>query len=213
MLPLIQSLPEVYSRPSTGSSSLKLPPASATQEQNHDSGATEDVLQAHYLRVQQTLMSAVDRQVQGIQGKVQEKEYQLRKAREEKESMGVALYGTKQQVGRLNGNLARVTDSLEMTRKSEMYINMEADALIKELNACKRENKEYKVIQNEYKEKQWENEIKIKQLTEINVAFNSDIKIQAKIQSKLRKDLENSENARKDYQAREDTEKRRVEVV
>jgi chromosome segregation ATPase len=216
MLPLINALPEVRSsRPSTGSSSIKLPPASIASEHECDSqqNDTENVLQAHYLRVQQTLLSAVDRQVQGIQGKVQEKEFLLRKTREEKESMGVALYGTKQQVGRLNNTLARVTDNLEMTRRSEMYINMEADALIKEVNAFKKETKELKAVQNENKEKMWDNDIKIKQLTEINSAFNSDLKIQTKIQSKLRKDLEHSENARKDYQARDDTEKRRVESV
>lgn len=212
MLPLIQALPEIHSRPSTASSSVKLPPASPASDHADDT-QTESVLQAHYLRVQQTLMSAVDRQVQGIQGKVLEKEYLLKKTREEKESMGVALYGTKQQVGRLNNTLARVTDTLEMTRKSEMYINNEADALVKELNVFRKENKELKSTQNDSKEKLWENEIKIKQLTEINAAFNSDLKIQTKIQSKLRKDLEHSENARKDYQARDDTEKRRVESV
>lgn len=218
-MPVIElpEIPRANTRPSTGSSargpsSFKLPPASETESQSNET-ETESVLQAHYLRVQQSLMSAVDKQVMGIQKQVAEKDRLLDKALHEKEGLGVELYGTKRQLGRLNNNLAKVTQVLTQTKSSEKQANVEADAMYKELCTLKKENDDLRRVQREQQGKLDQSEQKIRQLTDLNLAFNNDIKIQSKIQHKLRRDLETSENIRKDCEARDETEKRRTETV
>lgn len=56
-------------------------------------------------------------------------------------------------------------------------------------------------------------ELKLRQLQEINSNFTSDLKIQKRIRSKLKKELEVSEERRKIAETEQESGKQRLELV
>ncbi|KAI8928266.1 hypothetical protein BC831DRAFT_124206 [Entophlyctis helioformis] len=66
----------------------------------------DDILQNHYVRVQQTLMDSVDKKVAEIQCQLKENQVLLKRTEDDKITVGEALYQAKSEVGKLNTALA-----------------------------------------------------------------------------------------------------------
>ena len=220
MMPSIypkSKLPELpTSRPSTSSASqLKMPYVNTA-----DAMETNQVLQKHFLSVQETLMSVVDKKVETYRTKVIEQGNQLKRTEKEKEALGVELYTTKLNVGRLNSTLAKmyfiITNSNDNLEQKEIA----AKLAISEATLIERQNAELVKVNKELaqndlnlKVKISEADMKAEQLQEISASFSADLKIQSRINSKIRKDLEISESKRKDAEANYDDEKRKSEKL
>ncbi|KAJ3381531.1 hypothetical protein HDU92_005295 [Lobulomyces angularis] len=199
---------EITSRPNTGHSSLL---THIPQLTSSDAVETDNILQKHYLRVQQSLMTVVEKQVEEIETKFSEQEYLLKKTNANKELMGVELYGTKIQVGRLNNNLAKLGEKIKISESAEKCALLEKEAVDRQLQQESKQKKDVTAILQEKIQKVDELELKVKQLTEINTAYSSDLKIQTRIKNKLKKELEIAEQKRRDFELDLEEQKRKSE--
>lgn len=202
----------ITSRPSSSSTnySKHLPQSSQLAD---DFSETESVLQKHYIRVQQTLMSAIDRKVGSFETKTAEQESLLKKVNSDKEMLGAELYDTKIQVGRLNDALSKINTKLAKAEDSKKLVAVELSSVEREVVGIKDDKKALQLTIGDYSGRLQEALIKIQQLTDINNAYTSDIKIQKHIHNKLKRDLEVSENKRKEADAQLDVERRKIEKL
>lgn len=90
---------------------------------------------------------------------------------------------------------------------------MELSSIEREVVGAKDNNKALQSTINDYAARLQEALIKVQHLTDINNAYSSDIKIQKHIHNKLKRDLEVSENKRKEADAQLDVERRKIEKV
>jgi hypothetical protein len=109
------SPPPLVNRPSTATFLKQAEDAEQHQtgggglpQRDMDVMSVDDGLQDHVLRVQQTLLEAVDRQVSSLGDKLAQKEHEVKRVSEEKEQVAVSLYRAGREVLKLNDVLAKV---------------------------------------------------------------------------------------------------------
>ena len=68
-------------------------------------GPTEEILQDHYVRLQKTLMSAVDKELDDMNSVLRETAEDLKRTEDDKTAIGVALYEANSKIGRMNSQL------------------------------------------------------------------------------------------------------------
>lgn len=174
---------------------------------------SDDALQDHYLRVQKTLLGAVDKQVKEIETQLIEKERVLKRTEDDKRDLGVSLYKANIAIDKLNetvyeGNL-KLMES-ESTKKIAFADRIGTDRQLAELH----ESKNYIADDLLKSRKALEDALlQIGQLKEINLAYHSDIKVQKRICGKLQKELEISEMKRKQLETSFSEEKKMNEEL
>ena len=65
----------------------------------------DDELQEHFVRMQKTLISAVDKELLEMEFKLKDTVLDLKKVEDDKTAIGVALYQANTKIGRMNGQL------------------------------------------------------------------------------------------------------------
>ncbi|ORY53523.1 hypothetical protein BCR33DRAFT_654813, partial [Rhizoclosmatium globosum] len=174
---------------------------------------TEQILQSQYLLLQDKLLSSVDRQAKIIHERLNENELVLARTEDEKNTIGVNLYKANVQVGRLNEHLyvarkneqslaeerkvweaERVAMKQEIQSMSEMNIN-----LISQLNATKQRLDDATDKSNK--------------LTDVNLSYNSDLKIHRRIENKLKNELQYVDQRRRVAEADLEDQKKITEKL
>ncbi|KAJ3062099.1 hypothetical protein HDU98_001995, partial [Podochytrium sp. JEL0797] len=163
-----------------------LPVSSLTAE----AAETQDVLESHYLELQHKLLSSVDRQVNTIQEKLNENDLVLTRTEEEKKTIGVNLYKSNVLVGRLNEDLAFANKKCQKLDERCRAAESERDAMKLELKAMNEYNLTCVTHLNTTKQRLEESTDKAAKLSDINLAYNSDIKIHRRIESKIKNELQ-----------------------
>ncbi|KAI8819061.1 hypothetical protein BJ741DRAFT_179644 [Chytriomyces cf. hyalinus JEL632] len=151
---------------------------------------TDQVLQKHYLGFQDTLLSSVNRQVTSIQEKLNENDRELAQTQEEKTRMGVSLYKSNVQVGRLNEQLGASQKNEAKLLERCKSLEAERDAFQLELKALSSMNMTAVTDLTGAKCKLEEAHDKATKLAEINSTYSSDLKIHKRIESKIKKELQ-----------------------
>ncbi|KAJ3033332.1 hypothetical protein HDV00_006488 [Rhizophlyctis rosea] len=166
-----------------------------------DQDTNDEILQRHYARMQQTLLSAVDKQMETVESRLNETEVELKRTEGTKKEIGVELYKAKKEIGRMNGRVERMKFTVEQTQDERNLMKSDLEALEREMNQLIRTNEASRsTLQQTVEENQAsiiDSTTKISQLGEVNAAYHSDIKVQRRVQEKLRKELEASESKRK----------------
>jgi chromosome segregation ATPase len=155
----------------------------------NDAIINDDILQNHLVRVQNSLMGIVDRQLSKAEEKVHEKEIELDNANKEKKRLAIDLYKEKSNIDKLNGYISKLKtkiNSLENDNSGKsiefQYINNEVKELKKEKEKLENQVKDIKKMYDESNEK-------YKQLGEINEIYNSNLKIQKRIRNRMDKEI------------------------
>lgn len=68
----------------------------------------DDILQNHLIRVQNSLIGIVDRQLGKAEEKIHEKDLELNNVNEEKKKLAIDLYKEKSNIDRLNGYISKL---------------------------------------------------------------------------------------------------------
>ncbi|KAJ3186824.1 hypothetical protein HK101_009566 [Irineochytrium annulatum] len=157
----------------------------------------DDVLQSHYARVQQVLMASVDRQVAEIETSLDAKDRELHRVREEKTELGVGLYKAKGEVDRLNATLYGVKGHLQRTEGEMRCLEQEREVAEGEIRAFTEQMGKLETELDLMRKKNKDSTLKIDRLGEINVAYNSGIKIHRRIEAKLKKEVEAANDRRR----------------
>lgn len=190
-----------------------LPNQNYIRSPGNESDDAEQAIHSNYLRLQSTLLGAVDKQVLDIEGQLREKAMNLKKTEQDKLNFGVALYESRMEISRMNNKYYSVkknAEKIESDKKNdETYrINLEkelADALI--LN---------KALQGELEKKKamlTDSELKVSQISAVNLSYNSDIKVQHRIQNKLKKEYELTESQKKQIKSDLIDQKKKTEEI
>ncbi|KAJ3278552.1 Coiled-coil domain-containing protein 40, partial [Borealophlyctis nickersoniae] len=174
----------------------------------------DDVLQNHYARMQRTLLSAVDKQMMEVETRLGENQAALKKTEVEKRETGVALYKAQKELGKLNdavGKLKTVTHQREDEKK---LLESEREALEREISRLVNANRTLQFELDQTRGNLIDSTTKTNQLGEVNAVYHSDIKVQRRMCSKLKKELEISEGRRKMAEADlEEMRKQKEEVL
>ncbi|KAL5036907.1 hypothetical protein RTP6_004421 [Batrachochytrium dendrobatidis] len=171
----------------------------------------DDTLQKHYARVQKTLFDSVDKRVLEIESELRETRLNLKHTNEDKINMGQALYLAKSEVTKFNSALASTRLALHQAQNEQKTISKLQSVTETDIQNVAKTNK---LLQRELENTKSELEqstTKIHQLQEINANYTSDIKIQRRIQNKLKKEFEFSELKRKQAEEIVENEKRLLE--
>ena len=68
----------------------------------------DEILQKNYVRMQQTLLAAVDKQMESVEARLSESQVALKRTEDTKKEIGVELYKSKKEVGRMNARMERM---------------------------------------------------------------------------------------------------------
>ncbi|KAI9356509.1 hypothetical protein DFJ73DRAFT_227869 [Zopfochytrium polystomum] len=168
---------------------------------------SEEVLQQNYLRFQKSLLQSVDRQVVQIQAKLSENEVVLKRTVDERDHIGASLYKAQLEVDRANERIER-TNAVAKHFEDELHVIAgEKEASERVVKELEKKNKALLEEVEKLKERLGETVTKSSQLTDINTAYHSDIKIHRRIEEKLKKELEYVDERRRE--AKSDLEDQR----
>ncbi|KAI9340581.1 hypothetical protein BDR26DRAFT_353931 [Obelidium mucronatum] len=151
---------------------------------------SEQILQSHYLTLQDKLLSSMDRQVATIQERLNENDLVLARTEDEKNAIGVNLYKANIQVGRLNEQVYVAHNNESRLSQKCLALESERDGMKLELKAMSDMNMNLISQLNMTKQRLEESTDKATKLTDINLTYNSDIKIHRRIESKIKKELQ-----------------------
>ncbi|KAJ3047995.1 hypothetical protein HK097_010978 [Rhizophlyctis rosea] len=178
------------------------PLASAPTIQSSDPiDANDEILQRHYVRMQQTLLAAVDKQMESVEARLSETEVALKRTEDTKKEIGVELYKSNKEVGRMNARVDRMKMTVEHAQDERALMKSDLDALEREMNQILKTNDNLQETLEDNRQSLIDSTTKINQLGEVNAAYHSDIKVQRRVQEKLRKELELTEAKRKAAEA------------
>ena len=88
----------------------------------------EEVLQRHVLRVQETLMDAVDKRVKTFEGKLREKDSLLKNTLDDKHNLAIELYRAQNQVEKLNESLGTMYTIINFSFTNCIFLTNNHDA-------------------------------------------------------------------------------------
>ncbi|KAJ3021052.1 hypothetical protein HKX48_009297 [Thoreauomyces humboldtii] len=157
----------------------------------------EQVLQANYLRFQRTLLSAVDGQMADLAARMREREHAANMTAEEKKAMGVELFKAKTEIGGLNNGLGKIRSILQYSEDSRKVLEADREAAEREIARMLEENKHLTHSLTTTRNNLDGSAVKLSQMNDVNAAYFSSIKIQRRIEEKLKKELELTEERRK----------------
>ena len=176
---------------------------------NDDQALQDQVQQDHYINMQKTLITAVDKELSQMESKLRNADLDLNKTIEEKTAIGIALYQANIKIDRMNGQLEGFRTTLTNLEGSSLIKNQEKTNISLQLQNTIRYLTETQGDLEKTRRYLVDSNMKIQQLTDLNASYNSDIKIQKRVQSKYKKELEISETKRKQMDAELQDEKRR----
>ncbi|KAJ3123918.1 hypothetical protein HK098_001563 [Nowakowskiella sp. JEL0407] len=168
---------------------------------------------AHFRRVQAQLLKNMDQQVLEIENQLREKENILKSISEAKTETGEELYKALKEIGKLNEAMANVRSVLDKTESHRKILETDRDTVVRDANALSMEKKLLEATIKKTKSKLEESTNSISHLTTINSAYNSDLKIQKRIQNKIARDLDNLESSKKQLESELDLEKKKSERI
>ena len=178
-------------------------------ELDNDKIVQDQVLQDHYISMQKALITAVDKELSQMESKLRNADLDLVKTTEEKTAVGMALYQANTKIERMNGQLEIFKKALTMVEGGTLIKDQERTNLVSQLQNTIRDLTETQGDLEKTRRYLEDSNMKIQQLTDLNASYNSDIKIQKRIQSKYKKELEISETKRKQTDSELIDEKRR----
>ncbi|KAH9248728.1 hypothetical protein BASA81_013618 [Batrachochytrium salamandrivorans] len=192
---------------------LSLPPVTPSQSTTLLPQVEQDeVLQGHYVRVQKTLMDSVDRRALEIESELRENQIVLKRAMEDKISVGEALYKVNSEVTKLNSTLASTRNALNNTHNEYKIVSKLHSASGAEVQDLLRTNQALQQGLENTRHQLDEACTKINHLQQINTGYTSNTKIQRRIQNKLKKELEISEMKRKQVGDAVEADKKLLEM-
>ncbi|KAJ3320092.1 Coiled-coil domain-containing protein 40, partial [Blyttiomyces sp. JEL0837] len=158
-------------------------------------------LQQNYIRFQKTLLSSVDRQVARISEKLNENDILIRRTEDEKNHLGVNLYEARVEIGKMNGNLAHTREYVDKLENELKVVESERDAGDRSIAQLTAQNRNLQTELDTLRKKLDESDIKAANLTDINTAYHSNIKIHRRIEGKIKKELEYIDERRRQAEA------------
>nr|KAJ3422477.1 hypothetical protein HK105_007856 [Polyrhizophydium stewartii] len=173
----------------------------------------DDILQKHCVRVQHTLLDSVDKRVAEIEQHLRDNQALLKRTQDDKITAGEALYQAKTEVGKLNAALATTRYALQNAESEQKAVAMLQAMTESDIQEVLKVNKMLQRDVEALRRQHEEALAKMKQMQEINTNYTSDLKIQKRIQNKLKKELEVSELKRKQAEEAVEAEKQKYEMV
>ncbi|KAI8815798.1 uncharacterized protein EV422DRAFT_501993 [Fimicolochytrium jonesii] len=178
----------------------------------HDSD-NDSVLQGHYLRFQRTLLTAVDARVQDLEAKLRENEHAVALTGEEKQAVGVELYKAKKEIGRLNDGLGKVQSILQYSENGRKVLETDREAAEREIARMMQANRHVSSSLEITRRQLDDSSTKLSQMNEVNAAYFSSIKVQRRVEEKLKKELELAEERRKAAEVETEEMKKKFEEL
>lgn len=178
-------------------------------DSSEDQIVQDQILQDHYINMQKALITAVDKELIQMESKMRNADLDLAKTSEEKTALGMALYQANIKIERMNGQLEGFRKSLTKLEGSSLIKDQEKTNLVLQLQNTIKGLSDTQGDLEMTRRYLVDSNTKIQQLTDLNASYNSDIKIQKRVQSKFKKELEISETKRKQTDAELEEEKRR----
>ncbi|KAL2913632.1 hypothetical protein HK105_206792 [Polyrhizophydium stewartii] len=173
----------------------------------------DDILQKHCVRVQHTLLDSVDKRVAEIEQHLRDNQALLKRTQDDKITAGEALYQAKTEVGKLNAALATTRYALQNAESEQKAVAMLQAMTESDIQEVLKVNKMLQRDVEALRRQHEEALAKMKQMQEINTNYTSDLKIQKRIQNKLKKELEVSELKRKQAEEAVEAEKQKYEMA
>ncbi|TPX65655.1 hypothetical protein SpCBS45565_g05040 [Spizellomyces sp. 'palustris'] len=175
-----------------------LPPLpTASSSQGIYASEDHEVLESNYLRFQRTLLTAVDGQMTEIEAKLREKENAVKMTEGEKKEIGVELYKAKKEMGKLNEGLGKVRNILQQNEADRKILETDREAAEREIARMIEHNKSLANSLEDGRRRLDDSSTKLGQMGQVNAAYFSSIKIQRRVEEKLKKELELTEERRK----------------
>ncbi|KAJ3202003.1 hypothetical protein HDU82_007674 [Entophlyctis luteolus] len=174
---------------------------------------SEDVFHRQFISLQTSLMDSVDRQVEAIQGKLNENDIELARVVDEKKAIGVNLHKANMHVGKLNDKLFSASENETKLLHRCRDLEAEKDALKAELKSMADMNLNLVSNLNTVKSHLEEATDKNVKLTDLNTAYNSDLKIHRRMEGKVKKELLYVDQRRKVAEIDLEEHKRTIEKL
>jgi len=157
----------------------------------------DDVLQKHYLRLQEAILTEADKKVDEVQNQLFLAKNAVKISKEELVDSNVALYRTNKKVDHLSRLLQETQsqkDGLIGDRKMLEDVHVAIEREVRQEKKKLQKSEEYaKTVFNSLEEAN----LKIQHLLEINKSYESDVKIQQRINANLRKEINHNVNKSK----------------
>lgn len=178
---------------------------SGKQEATEQTAISDHALQKHVLKVQETLLDSVDRQVSNLENKVHDSESRVKEALEQKKEIALGFYKLKQEHSRAlkrNHRLAKRATHLETEKRlvesSAQSLKRQIIESQSEAVAAKNEEHKAKNVAEEYIRK-------LGRMQDLNMALATDLKVQSHVQQILKRESEalNSKRRQAERQAQE----------
>ncbi|KAJ3359040.1 hypothetical protein GGF32_009652 [Allomyces javanicus] len=152
--------------------------------------ADDAVLHDHVDKVQTLFLDMVDRQVTTVLAALDEREMELQQAETDRQHALASLGQAWTEVDRVNKILMALNTKLHSASQNEVLMTMEQEAATKDLRRHEQQNTALAQDVATARHQVGEASKRIEQLRQINVAFTADLKVQKRIQSKLKKEKE-----------------------
>ncbi|KAJ3182075.1 hypothetical protein HDU87_000419 [Geranomyces variabilis] len=187
---LPSSLPDLSPSPLPPHATLPLPPHDISSEDHA-------VLQSHYLRFQKTLLTAVDAHMADLDAQLRAKDHAVHMTEEEKKNVGVELWRCKKEIGNMNEGLGRIRSILQYSESNRKILESDREAAEREIARLMDNSKSLSSALTTTRTRLDGSATKLAQMNEVNAAYFSSIKIQRRVEEKLRKELDLEAERRK----------------
>ncbi|KAI9151092.1 hypothetical protein H9P43_009707 [Blastocladiella emersonii ATCC 22665] len=162
--------------------------------------AESAVLNEHVDRVHSLFLDMVDSQLSSAYRTLQDREDELDRVETERKHAMVSLGHAWCEVDRVNHLVATLNEKLHATSQSEALASIERGLAVKDVERAESTNAALRHDVAKIATELAEATKRIDQMRQINVAFTADLKVQKRIQSKLKKEKEVVERQRKDVE-------------
>ncbi|KAI9098112.1 hypothetical protein DFS34DRAFT_99720 [Phlyctochytrium arcticum] len=186
------------------------PPSFAIDQ---DLSSTHQALQDTFLKLQSSLLTSLDNQLIKADAETKHHQYAARKGEEELRHVGEELYRAEREVGRLNGGLGQVRTILQHSEADRRVLETDREAAERELAKTQNANKNLSTNLTQIRRRLDDSVTKIGHMGQVNAAYFSSIKIQRRVEEKLKKELEMSEEKRKAAEEDHEEANKRCELL
>ncbi|KAI8906185.1 hypothetical protein DFJ77DRAFT_477750 [Powellomyces hirtus] len=204
-MPQPPTLPRLSSIPSL--------PSHPTHTTSSETAQDHAILQAHYLGFQKTLLTAVDGHMADLEAQLRAKDHAVHMTEEEKKNVGVELYKAKKEIGGLNEGLGKIRALLQFSEHARTTLSSDRSAAERELSRLLHLNTHLTSTLTSTRTQLDGSALKLAQMHDVNAAYFSSIKIQKRVEEKLKREVEGEAEKRKAVEAALEEAEKRCEAL
>ncbi|RKP17373.1 hypothetical protein ROZALSC1DRAFT_24273 [Rozella allomycis CSF55] len=156
-----------------------------------------DPLQDHLIKVQKALVDSFDRQYFSLKKLIDDKDHDLNLVANDKKELGIALYKTKSQLESMQNAFFELKEKWQHEAQDSLTSKQYSKDLEKELQVADQTNQEL-AAELIVKRAEWQTlQRKNKDLMDLSIAYSYDIKLQRRVEEKMKFDLDKIEEQKK----------------